>query len=207
MAGDLLTVEELADYLKMGVSTVYRLAQSGKIPGRKIGRQWRFRRITIYDWLDQKGKTFRTPISVIDGSAEPELYVKLGRGYISLEVPPPIASRVIENLAVSLQAESIVLRFDVDGTSKELRCIPATLPQMLRRYASLIQEEPVIIEYGSSTLYSNGGGCLLLETSVNDATKRKIAQQILELCGYLYRVKSNRFTALARLGKLEVIKP
>lgn len=203
MVRDLLTIEELADYLKMGVSTVYRLAQSGKIPGTKIGRQWRFRRITIDDWLDQNGRAFQPP----NGNAEPELYVRLGCGYMSLEVPPQIVCKVLENLAAALEARKVVFRFDVDEGPRTLRCTPTALPQMLRRYANLIREEPIIIEYGSSTLYSNGVGCLLLETSVGDAIKKKIAQQVLALCGYSYHVKSNRFEALARSRRLEIIKP
>jgi len=37
-----LTVIEAAQYLKMGRSTVYKLAQEGKLLTRKVGRQWRF---------------------------------------------------------------------------------------------------------------------------------------------------------------------
>jgi len=138
---------------------------------------------------------------------EPELYVQLGREHISLEVPQRITLKVLGRLAATLRAKKVVMRFDVDGKSKELRCTPAALPKVLRQYEKLIREEAVIIEYGPSTLYSNGGGCLFLETSAGNEVKKKIAQQVLELCGYSHRVKSNRFTALARSGKLKVIEP
>jgi len=42
METKLLTVIEAAQYLKMGRSTVYKLAQEGKLPKDKVGRQWRF---------------------------------------------------------------------------------------------------------------------------------------------------------------------
>jgi excisionase family DNA binding protein len=40
--GDVLTVHEVARYLKLPASTVYTLAQRGELPGCKVGRQWRF---------------------------------------------------------------------------------------------------------------------------------------------------------------------
>jgi excisionase family DNA binding protein len=41
---DVLSVREVALYLRLNVQTVYRLAREGKLPARKIGRQWRFSR-------------------------------------------------------------------------------------------------------------------------------------------------------------------
>lgn len=55
-AGPVLTVDELAEYLKIPKSTLYKLAQEGKIPGQKVGRHWRFRKETIDRWLDETQK-------------------------------------------------------------------------------------------------------------------------------------------------------
>ena len=41
---DILTVDETAELLKIPRSSVYKLAQQGKIPGQKVGRHWRFYR-------------------------------------------------------------------------------------------------------------------------------------------------------------------
>ena len=41
---EIMTIEEVAGYLRIPVSTVYRLAQQGRIPANKVGRQWRFSR-------------------------------------------------------------------------------------------------------------------------------------------------------------------
>ena len=46
-----LTIDELAVYLKLAKSTTYKLAQEGKIPGQKVGRHWRFNRAAIDRWL------------------------------------------------------------------------------------------------------------------------------------------------------------
>ena len=50
----IMTIEEVAAYLKIPKSTVYILAQEGKIPCQKVGRHWRFRKITIDKWLDSQ---------------------------------------------------------------------------------------------------------------------------------------------------------
>jgi excisionase family DNA binding protein len=52
--GIILTVDEIADYLKIPRSTIYKLVREGKIPAQKIGRHWRFRKEAIDHWLEKK---------------------------------------------------------------------------------------------------------------------------------------------------------
>ena len=40
--GDILNIKEVSDYLKIPVSTIYKLAQDGKVPAVKVGKHWRF---------------------------------------------------------------------------------------------------------------------------------------------------------------------
>jgi len=47
-----LTIEEASKYLRIPLSTLYKLAQDGKIPCQKVGRHWRFRKERIDNWLD-----------------------------------------------------------------------------------------------------------------------------------------------------------
>ena len=49
-----LTINELAEYLKISKSTLYKLAQEGSIPGQKVGKHWRFHKDTIDDWLRRR---------------------------------------------------------------------------------------------------------------------------------------------------------
>lgn len=59
-----LTIEEASKYLRIPLSTLYKLAQDGKIPCQKVGRHWRFRKETIDQWLDSKvGKKHHEPNS------------------------------------------------------------------------------------------------------------------------------------------------
>ena len=46
-----LTLEEAAQYLKMGKSTLYDLARKGNIPAHKMGREWRFDSEEVDEWL------------------------------------------------------------------------------------------------------------------------------------------------------------
>lgn len=48
-----MTIDELSVYLKIAKSTLYKLAQEGRLPGQKVGRHWRFRKETIDRWLGQ----------------------------------------------------------------------------------------------------------------------------------------------------------
>lgn len=46
-----LTLEEAAQYLKMGKSTLYDLARKGNIPAHKMGREWRLDAAELNEWL------------------------------------------------------------------------------------------------------------------------------------------------------------
>ncbi|MCD0176971.1 helix-turn-helix domain-containing protein [Deinococcus sp. 14RED07] len=52
---EVLTLEELAAYLKVSETTAYTLVRSGEIPGRKVGREWRFLKARVTHWLMQAG--------------------------------------------------------------------------------------------------------------------------------------------------------
>lgn len=52
---EVLTLEELAAYLKVSETTAYALVRSGEIPGRKVGREWRFLKARVTHWLMQAG--------------------------------------------------------------------------------------------------------------------------------------------------------
>lgn len=52
--GDFWTAEEVAAYLRLPQSTVYKLAQDKVLPGFKVGKHWRFRRETMLAWIKEK---------------------------------------------------------------------------------------------------------------------------------------------------------
>jgi len=48
---DIMTMDELAEYLKISKSTLYKLAQADKLPGQKIGKRWRFHKDAVDAWV------------------------------------------------------------------------------------------------------------------------------------------------------------
>lgn len=63
---EVLTIRDVAAYLKLPVSTVYRLAERRELPGHKVGRQWRFHKSILDEWFRQHAATLRTTILVVD---------------------------------------------------------------------------------------------------------------------------------------------
>jgi excisionase family DNA binding protein len=51
-AGDILTIEEVAAYLRLTPQTIYKWAQEKRIPAVKLGKEWRFRRSILDRWID-----------------------------------------------------------------------------------------------------------------------------------------------------------
>ncbi len=51
MSDDIMTIREVADFLRLTEKTTYRLASEGKIPGFKVGGSWRFQRNKIENWI------------------------------------------------------------------------------------------------------------------------------------------------------------
>lgn len=50
---EVMSIGELAEYLKISRSTLYKLVQEGRLPGQKLGKRWRFHKKAIDDWLTQ----------------------------------------------------------------------------------------------------------------------------------------------------------
>ena len=59
---EIMTIGEAAQYLRISLSSLYKLAQAGKIPCQKVGRHWRFRREAVNRWLEQTKKPLSTTI-------------------------------------------------------------------------------------------------------------------------------------------------
>lgn len=48
-----MTISDLALYLQVSQSSLYKLVQRGIVPGHKIGRHWRFHKVSIDGWLQE----------------------------------------------------------------------------------------------------------------------------------------------------------
>jgi excisionase family DNA binding protein len=63
---ELMTVEEVARYLRVTKKTIYRLLKEGKIPAIQIGHQWRLDKACIDRWLQQKSVGAKVKILFVD---------------------------------------------------------------------------------------------------------------------------------------------
>ncbi|MGF1869694.1 methylation-associated defense system helix-turn-helix domain-containing protein MAD1 [Photobacterium indicum] len=57
MVDQILTLKEVAAYLKLAEKTAYRLASEGKLPGFKVGGSWRFKREDLEAWIEANKKS------------------------------------------------------------------------------------------------------------------------------------------------------
>jgi len=53
-AAQVMTAAEVARWLRVPKSTLYKLCQGGEIPATKIGRHWRFHRAIVEGWFEER---------------------------------------------------------------------------------------------------------------------------------------------------------
>ncbi len=58
---EIMTIEEVADYLRVSERTVYDWAQKGDLPGGKLGTTWRFKREDVENWVNSRLSSKTTP--------------------------------------------------------------------------------------------------------------------------------------------------
>ena len=65
MKNEIMTLEEVAGYLRLKPQTIYTWAQEGKIPAAKLGKEWRFRKSILDEWFIQHiDKKFDDVVSI-----------------------------------------------------------------------------------------------------------------------------------------------
>ena len=68
--GEILTIKQVADYLKVTERTIYRLAGAKKIPAFKVGGTWRFSKAEISQWIQQQSGDGRPDRAADKGEAD-----------------------------------------------------------------------------------------------------------------------------------------
>ncbi len=84
---EVLTLEELAAYLKVSETTAYALVRSGDVPGRKVGREWRFLKTSVVEWLRGTGETMMENGVVQRDEQGGEYKMEGGQEYVALWLP------------------------------------------------------------------------------------------------------------------------
>jgi excisionase family DNA binding protein len=172
---EILTIREVAGYLKLPVSTVYRLAERRDLPGHKVGRQWRFHKSVLDEWFRQHAATSRSTILVVDDEeAIRELMVTA------------LASktRAVLTAGSGDEALEIVKRSDVDLVLLDLSMPGMNGVETFREIHSLRPALPVMIvtAYPDSDLMSKAleiGPFTMISKPVDLAQIQKTVDRIV----------------------------
>lgn len=62
MTDQIMTVKEVAKYLKVNDRTIYRMASDGRIPAFKVGASWRFKIREIDEWIESERNSANQPV-------------------------------------------------------------------------------------------------------------------------------------------------
>ena len=99
---ELLTTRQLEEILKVDRTTIYRMADTGRIPAMKIGNQWRFPRQQVEAWLQNSSQALPFGDAAVVSAVEPSL-----RDVFPLECVQLIQDSFAEALGVMLVATDL----------------------------------------------------------------------------------------------------
>jgi len=108
---EIMTLTEIAGYLKVSEKTVLRMVQSGQFPGAKVSNQWRFVRDVVDDWLSARmyAAPKRSLLNVVGTGARVLSATRLiSAGLMVLDVKPGARADVLRQLVVPLEKGGLV---------------------------------------------------------------------------------------------------
>jgi excisionase family DNA binding protein len=136
---NLMTVSEVADYLRVTKKTIYRLLVRGKIPATKVGNQWRFAQGAIDRWLQQNSLKAKANILVVDDEEAVRLLFETILGELGHQVTGA------ETAANGLE---LVKQQDFDLVFLDLRMPRMDGAELFRQIKTIKPKLPVIIITG-----------------------------------------------------------
>ena len=116
MEDDILTIEEVAKYLRVSDRTVYDWAQKGEIPAGKIGTVWRFKKSEVENWVNARLSS--------DSSKQAEMQIQV-RNILSPD-------RVVFINQTS-KHDALVALADVLGTAPQVKNSSELTQEILKR--------------------------------------------------------------------------
>lgn len=135
----LMTVEELGQYLRFAKRTIYRLLKRGSIPAIKIGNKWRFDKEVIDKWLHQKMGKAKARILVID---DDELIRALFKETLEEQ------GHTVVTAGTSAEGMQFVKQWDFDLVFLDLKMPEMNGADLLREIRSTKPKLPVTIITG-----------------------------------------------------------
>jgi len=107
---EVMTLDEIADYLQVSQKSILRMAQTGKIPAAKVASQWRFMRSVVDDWLmaQMEIPSVRSAPSKRDMLKLPPLPELFPPTMMNLDIRPGSKSDVLTQLIDPLRKRRII---------------------------------------------------------------------------------------------------
>ena len=107
---EVMTLEELAEYLQVSQKSVLRMAQTGKIPAAKVASQWRFMRSVVDDWLmaQMEIPSVRSASSKRDLPKLPSFPELMPPTMMNLDIVPDTKEKVMRQLIEPLRKNRII---------------------------------------------------------------------------------------------------
>jgi PTS system nitrogen regulatory IIA component len=118
MADELMTIREVAEYMRLNTRTVYKLAQSGELPAVRVSKQWRFRRAEVDRYLDEHSSSAAVERlasaikSAAEAPAEVNIWKELRPEAVSLELKSENKDDMLRELAALIVPLSNKRDFD-----------------------------------------------------------------------------------------------
>ena len=136
---ELMTVEEVAQYLRVTKKTIYRLLKRDGIPATKVNKQWRFDRVLIDEWLKRKSVGTKATIMVVDDEEVVRALFK--------ETLEDSGHRVLTTETGS-EASELVKQVDFDLVFLDLKMSGMDGAELLRRIKTVKPRLPITVITG-----------------------------------------------------------
>ena len=134
----IMGIGELAEYLGMPQSSLYKLSQNGKIPCKKVGRHWKYNREYIDEWITRGGMNDDNPPEYGAQLDAPSLGLRdendWKRHFSKKQV------RSLDNRSIHSVSDLLLLLATNKGKSDLIETLGIT-PEKLDEIATLIIEE------------------------------------------------------------------
>jgi PTS system nitrogen regulatory IIA component len=136
-------IENLAKYLHLAPQQVARLADRGKLPGRKVAGQWRFARADIHHWLEERiGLAEEDVVDVhhVLRRRENEQEIRIAEILPVEAVAVPLAARTKNSVITSMVklAEGTGILWDAEKMTEAIRSREEMYPTAMENGVALL---------------------------------------------------------------------
>ena len=109
---EVLNVDQAAEFLGFHPYTVREKARLGEIPGRKVGREWRFSRRALLDWLrEDEAPRRRSPVVELTPHPDGSGYVATIQGVADIRASGKNPNEAVANIMADLEASSYASKY------------------------------------------------------------------------------------------------